>query len=68
MSRRYDKPKAGQWVRPIKRGYRLMCCDCGLVHKMDFEHVKWGRGRKVLFRVWRDDRATGAARKAKRFT
>jgi hypothetical protein len=33
---RYERPSAGQWVQPIRRGYRLACCDCGLVHRMDF--------------------------------
>lgn len=32
----YEKPKAGQWVQPVRRGYKLACCDCGLVHTMDF--------------------------------
>lgn len=60
---RYGKPKAGEWVRPIKRGYKLACCDCGLVHRMDFAHIKYGSGRKVIFRAWRDERATAAMRR-----
>ncbi len=60
---KYVDPKEGEWIKPIKRGYKMMCCDCGLVHRIDFEHTKWGRGRKVIFRCWRDNRATAAARK-----
>ena len=56
---KYDQPEAGEWVRPIRRGYKLACCDCGLVHKMDFRIVK---GR-VQFRVFRDNRATAAIRR-----
>jgi hypothetical protein len=63
---KYDRPEAGEWVRPIKTGYKLACCDCGLVHRMDFKTVKWGRGIKVMFRVWRDERATAAMRREKR--
>ena len=63
----YKKERAGEWIAPVKRGYRMMCCDCGLVHKVDFDHVKCGRGRKVIFRVWRDYRATAGARRAARF-
>lgn len=59
---KYDEPQAGEWVQPIRRGYRLMCCDCGLVHTMDFRVLK---GR-VQFRVFRNNRATAAARRAKR--
>jgi len=29
-----------QWIPPIMRGYRLKCCDCGLVHEMDFAVVE----------------------------
>ena len=57
-------------MQPIKKGYKLMCCDCGLVHKIDFRHViringKFiaSKGGKVQFRVWRDNRATAAARR-----
>lgn len=56
---RYDEPEAGEWVQPIRRGYKLRCCDCGLVHKMDF---RISRGR-VQFRVFRDNRATAAIRR-----
>lgn len=62
---RYAEPAEGSWVRPVKRGYKMMCCDCGLVHKIDFAHIRWGNGRKILIRVWRDNRATAAARKRK---
>lgn len=62
---KYSKPKAGEWVRPVMIGYKMMCCDCGLVHKMDFKVIRWGRGHKVMFRVFRYERATSAARRAK---
>lgn len=28
---KYEEPKEGEWIRPIKRGYKMACCDCGLV-------------------------------------
>ncbi len=58
----YDEPKAGEWVKPVKRGYKLACCDCGLVHKFDFRIFE---GRPE-FRVFRDNRATGQQRRRKR--
>lgn len=58
---RYERPKAGEWVQPIRRGYKSACCDCGLVHKMDFRVVN-GRAQ---FRVFRDNRATAAMRRQK---
>ena len=56
---RYDRPEAGEWVMPIRRGYKMACCDCGLVHKLDFR-VRKG---KIEFRVFRDNRATAAMRR-----
>jgi hypothetical protein len=69
--------KWSPWEVPVPRGYRLACCDCGLVHEMDFkiEHVPVKReGAKrfrkhkngsVLFRVARDNRATAGLRRHK---
>jgi hypothetical protein len=55
----YYEPKAGEWISPIRRFYRLACCDCGLVHRVDFR-VHKGRAE---FRVYRLDRATAAMRR-----
>lgn len=55
----YEKPKAGQWVQPIRRGYKMACCDCGLVHTMDFRIY---RGR-AQFRAIRNERSTGQMRR-----
>lgn len=33
-----------RWVQPIERGYLMRCCDCGLVHEMNFR-VKDGRAQ-----------------------
>lgn len=54
----YDKPIPNEWVQPIEEGYKLACCDCGLVHEMDFR-VHEGRPQ---FRVRRNDKATSAMR------
>lgn len=59
MGRKYDRPKAGQWVQPVRRGYRMACCDCGLTHRMNFRIIN---GR-VQFQVFLDNRATGQIRR-----
>lgn len=56
---RYKQVKAGEWQQPVRKGYKLRCCDCGLVHRMDFRIYK---GR-VQMRGWRDDRATAQVRR-----
>lgn len=29
-----------RWVQPIMRGYLFKCCDCGLVHEMQFNALE----------------------------
>ncbi len=55
---KYHQAKDGEWIRPARKGYRMACCDCGLVHVVDFS-------RAVRFRASRDKRATAARRRAK---
>jgi len=49
-----------RWEQPVRRGYRMRCCDCGLVHIIDFRIFR----KRVQFRVARDNRATAAIRSA----
>lgn len=57
MSRRYPRHKG--WIRPVRKGFRFACCDCHLVHVMQFRVIK-GRAE---FLVERDNRATSAMRR-----
>ena len=45
-----------RWVQPVERGYLMACCDCGLVHRMDF---RIDRGRAQF----RAQRAAGYTRR-----
>jgi hypothetical protein len=62
---KYSEPKSGQWVEPIRRKYKLACCDCGLVHALNFRLIKndHGRGKRIQFKAYRDYRATGQVRR-----
>jgi hypothetical protein len=64
MSKRvtYDVISYGEWTRPRMANFREQCCDCGLIHRLDFRIVG-----KVEFRTRRDDRATAAARRGFKF-
>lgn len=65
---KYDLPVANQWINPVRRGWRLACCDCGLVHEMDFMLAPAANGKKILIRFRRNNMATAAKRKrAKRY-
>jgi hypothetical protein len=52
----------GEWIRVTKRGYREQCCDCGLVHRLNFRVDSDGR---IFVQTFRDGRATGGARHAR---
>lgn len=58
---RYGDVEEGEWFAPNMKKYRMMCCDCGLVHRFQFRITDSG----VEFRVWRDERSTSAARRKK---
>jgi hypothetical protein len=50
---------AGEWIRVPMKNYREQCCDCGLVHRMNFR-IKDG---KIEIQAFRDGPATGGARR-----
>jgi hypothetical protein len=65
----------GEWTRPRMKNFREQCCDCGLIHRLDFRIVDARTGARarprsltIEFRTRRDDRATAAARRTFRFT
>lgn len=55
---KYYQQKDGEWVQP-KDNYRIACCDCGLVHDMQFRVVKGN----VQFSATRNNRSTAARRR-----
>ena len=54
-----------RWIQPVEKGYLLVCCDCGLVHEMDFR-VAGVRKKRAQFRARRAIGATKQERAAKR--
>lgn len=60
---KYVQVMNGEWIEPKPQsGHKMRCCDCSLIHTMDFRVVN-GRAQ---FRPRRDNRATANARRAKR--
>ena len=52
---KYEDVKGGKWyIAPKHKGYLFACCDCGLVHQVDFRI----KGKDIQFRLWRDNTAT----------
>ncbi len=60
---KYKQVTEGEWVQPVKNGYKMMCCDCGLVHIMNFRIV--GKNHTIQLQAFRDDRKTAASRRTK---
>lgn len=59
---KYANPENGEWIFPIMDGYKMCCCDCGLVHRMEFRVCEDDKDR-IEFRAFRDNRATGQIRR-----
>lgn len=49
------------WIRPAQQGYKLSCCDCGLVHVLNFR-VCDGHAE---FQAKRANRSTAMVRREK---
>lgn len=64
MSKGYVQIYDGEWFRPVSRGFQEQCCDCGLVHVVDFRKTKDG---KIEFRARVDKRKTAAVRRHFKF-
>jgi hypothetical protein len=68
---RYKKVKEMEWQMPILKGYKMACCDCGLVHTINFKIIqeadqdKEVKGVRILMQASRNKRATGQMRRHK---
>lgn len=58
---KYQRVTEGEWVQPVRRHYKLACCDCGLVHRVNFRL----RDNRIQFQAFRAPRATGQVRRWK---
>ena len=56
-----------EWVSPKQKDYKFCCCDCGLIHKMEFRVVFGMVNKKpklvVQFLPKLDEKATNKYRK-----
>ena len=46
----------GEWITPVRNGYLMKCCGCGLVHRFNFRLVKRWKGKMIEFQVFRRKR------------
>lgn len=60
---KYEQIQDGEWFSPRKKSHQEQCCDCGLVHTIDYRIV----GGAVQLRATRNERRTAAVRRGKAF-
>ena len=57
---RYTQRYDGEWFDiAFEPGHRVKCCDCGLVHNVDFRV----EGDEVQIRLEKNNRSTGQVRR-----
>ena len=56
---KYETLRDGEWWRCGMKGASLMCCECSLVHVINFRR----RGGQLEIQLIQDDRVTAAARR-----
>jgi len=60
---KYKRVVDGDWETPRMTGYKLMCCDCGLVHIINFKVIN---KKTIQLQAFRDNRSTGQSRRYKK--
>ena len=72
MTKGYQQIVEGEWIEPSRKGFIDQCCDCHLVHVIDFEVVDKNKkkipGATVQFKLRVDRRKTAASRRKLKFS
>lgn len=42
IPKKFKIAKENKWEQPIMNGYLMKCCDCGLIHEVDFR-IAYGK-------------------------
>lgn len=73
MTKGYMQIVEGEWIEPTQNGFIDQCCDCCLVHVIDFAVVDRRTKEKipnvtVQFKLRVDRRKTAASRRKLKFS
>ena len=72
MRRKRVKVIEGEWIKPLMNDYRIICCDCGLVHSFNFRIVDTNGnqvdGLNVQIQAYRMEKLTSNERKRRNIT
>lgn len=66
-NKRFHQAKDMEWQQPVMKGYLMGCCDCSLVHRLDFRIVTNYKTdqQKIQFRATRAPKYTARERRLK---
>lgn len=72
MTKGYLQIVEGDWIEPTHKGFVNQCCDCNLVHVIDFAVVDKDKKKipnaTVQFKLRVDRRKTAASRRKLKFS
>jgi hypothetical protein len=52
VPKRFKKVTSNKWIQPtLERFHHIRCCDCGLIHRLEFRLHK----NRLQFKAWRVD-------------
>lgn len=46
--KKLKKVGPGEWQQPVMKNYFMQCCDCGLIHRMNFRVVINKQGKALV--------------------
>lgn len=58
----YEQVEEGVWEDVLMKNFRSACCDCGLIHRVNYRR----KDGVLQVQVYRDERATAQIRRGMR--
>lgn len=59
---KFQQAYDGVWIQPVRAGWQMACCDCGLVHDVSFRILN---GR-IQLKAYRNKKSTYNRRRTKK--
>lgn len=63
-SRKYHQVHDGVWFKPTMKNHMEQCCDCGLIHKVEYRIVDG----EIEYKAWRVKGETKEVRRRRRIS
>jgi hypothetical protein len=59
---KYKDLPEDEWITPVRKNFKMICCSCGLVHDADFRI----HNKKIQFKIRRNNYSTALARRKRK--